>query len=370
VVDESKKIVGLMTRNNFDLCGNRQKKITDVMSKNIISAEEGTTVAMAYEEMIKHSVKTLPIFDKNGDFKGIYTWADVDRIVGDGSRNSDYNYNLDANGNLIVGAAIGVYDDAAERMELLSRSKVDVVAIDTAHGNSKAVVETIEYCKKNYPHIDVVAGNISEPDGARRLVRAGADGVKVGQGPGSICTTRIVTGIGCPQVEAVYACSKAIRGSGVPVCADGGIEYSGDIPILIGAGAHTVMLGKLLAGTKESPGDVIIENGKRYKVYRGMGSPEAMEASQASRERYGQGETEGRKTIAEGISGKVEYKGEVGPIIYQLLGGTKSGFAYLGAKNVAIFQRRVTFHFVTGSGMEESHPHGLNSKNTAPNYQG
>jgi len=354
VTDEHDKIVGVVTHNDFDFCGDKSKKIGDIMSCNIISAASNITIAEAYEKMISNSKKILPIFDGN-QFRGIYTLSDVKRILNGNSR----TFNLDASGSLRVGAAIGVGSDLEERLELLSRARVDVVVIDTAHGNSKGVVETIRYCKERYPDIDVVAGNISEGEAARRLVDAGADGIKVGQGPGSICTTRIVAGIGRPQLSAVYECEKAIRGSGVPICADGGIETSGDITIALAAGADSVMLGRLLAGTKESPGDVIFNDGRQVKVYRGMGSLEAMLQNQASRERYGQADAPVGKLVPEGVKGLIDFKGEVAPIIFQLTGGLRSGMGYVGAVDIAVLHDKADFFRITSSGLVESHPHGL-----------
>lgn len=358
------KVVGLITKNDFDFCPDKSMRISEIMSSEIISAEEGTNVSEAYAKMLAARKKILPIFGRDGAFKGIYTWSDVLRIT---LGNLD-GYNIDKDGGLQVGAAIGVYDDAYERLELLSKKNIKLVVIDTAHGDSKAVIETLKYCKKNYPDIDVVAGNISEGHSAKRLVDAGADGLRVGQGPGSICTTRVVAGIGRPQVSAVYDCAKATRGSEVPVCADGGIEYSGDIAIGFAAGAHNVMLGKAFAGTKESPGSTIWRNGVPKKVYRGMGSMGAMLDNRTSRERYGQGDKALNKLVPEGVEGEVDYKGELSNIINQLLGGVKAGFSYVGAENIESFHKRSDIFQITNAGLKESHPHGLTNIVDAPNY--
>ena len=355
VVDSTGKIVGLVTHNDFDFCLDNQSKISDIMSREIISAPSGISISEAHKMMTANSKKILPIFD-NGNFKGIYTLSDVKRILGGNSQ----GYNLDSNGSLRVGAAIGVGVDSEERLALLSKSRVDVVVIDTAHGNSKAVVDMIKYCKNNYPDLDVVAGNVSEGSAAKRLVNAGADGIKVGQGPGSICTTRIVAGIGRPQLSAIYEVEKAVRGSGVPICADGGIEHSGDITMALGAGADCVMMGRLLAGTSESPGEIVYKDGHQVKVYRGMGSLEAMIDNAASRERYGQTNTSLDKLVPEGVKSFIEFKGNVAPIVSQLTGGLRSGMGYIGTQNICELQVEADFFRITSAGLNESHPHGLN----------
>lgn len=364
VIDSDGKVVGLITKNDFDFCRDDSTKISEIMSTDIISAKEGTTVAEACDKMFTERKKILPIFDSKNEFKGIYTWSDVLRIT---SGNLE-GYNIDKDGGLQVGAAIGVYDDAHERLELLSRKGIKLVVIDTAHGDSKAVLETLKYCKNNYPDIDVMVGNVSEAHSAKRLADAGADGIKVGQGPGSICTTRVIAGIGRPQVSAVYDCAKAIRGSGIPVCADGGIEYSGDATIGLAVGASSVMLGNVLAGTKESPGKVIWRGGVPKKEYRGMGSVEAMTESRASRARYGQEGNQINKLVPEGVKGEVDYKGELSGIITQFVGGISSGFAYVGAPSIELMHERADACMITNAGLKESHPHGLLRIDDAPNY--
>ena len=357
VKDQAGKIVGLITRNDFDF-SEAQAKISDIMTPittpdTIVSAKTGITVDDAYKIMVERHKKILPVWGDKG-FEGIYTFADVSRIV----NGSSGDFNLDSKGNLRVGAAIGVGLDMPERVELLSQSKVDVIVIDTAHGNSKSVLDTLKYCKNNYPHIDIVAGNISTGSAAKRLVDAGADGLRVGQGPGSICTTRIKAGIGTPQVTAVYNCEKAIRGCGVPICADGGIENPGDITIALAAGADCVMLGSLLGGTKESPGKIVTRDGKRWKNYRGMGSIEAMLEFQSSRERYGQGNITPDKLTAEGVSKWIEYKGEVSPIVHELMGGLRAGMGYIGSQTISDLKQKAKFIRITNAGLNESHPHG------------
>ncbi|HPT29444.1 MAG TPA: IMP dehydrogenase [bacterium] len=364
VEDGKGNIVGIVTENSFKYCDDENKKVSDIMAKEIVSAGPDIGVMGAYQKMKDNHKNILPIFDAHGLFLGIYTWVDVERIISGNPR----NYTLDANGQLRAGAAIGVGKDLVERLAALAKEKVDVVVIDTAHGDTRTMVNTIKYIKKNYPQIDVVAGNISEGDSAKRLVAAGADGIRVGQGPGSICTTRVIAGVGCPQVTAVYKCAKAIRGSDVPICADGGIEHSGDIVIALAVGAENVMLGKFLAGTTEAPGDVIYSGERQMKIYRGMGSLGAMITSQASRERYGQGKSALDKLVPEGVEGMVDYKGDVAAIIIQLLGGVASGFGYVGAKNLLALHSRADFFRISGAGLAESHPHGLLSFKDAPNY--
>ena len=364
----SGQVIGIVSSSDFDFCSNVQDEISLIMSKNIekfsVVSNKKVSVSTAYDKMMSNGKKILPVFDKLGAFRGIYTLSDVKRIM-----NGDFkDYNLDSSGNLRVGAAVGVGADLEERLRQISREKVDVLVIDSAHGDSKSVFEVVKFCKKNYPEIDVVAGNISEGDAAKRLVQLGVDGLRVGQGPGSICTTRIVAGIGCPQVTAIYNCARAVRGSDVPVCGDGGIEYSGDVTIALAAGAANVMLGKVLAGTKEAPGMSFVEHGVTKKFYRGMGSLGAMMANKASRERYGQGDAQISKLVPEGVDGSVEYKGEVADIVFQFLGGLKSGFGYVGAKDLPTLHKTAEFYRITGSGLRESHPHGLSGFKSAPNY--
>ncbi len=366
VIDKNKKLVGLVTKDDFSFCikKNRSKTtIEQIMSKELITAQGNISVEEAHKKIHNCKKKILPLINFKKELIGLYVRSDVDRIIEGDSK----NFNLDSSNRLIVGAAIGVGDDAKERMNLLSKELVDVVVIDTAHGDSQSVFDTIKYCKKEYPHIDVVAGNISEGASAKRLVKAGVDGIKVGQGPGSICTTRIIAGIGCPQVTAIYNCCKAIRGSGVPICADGGIEYSGDIPIALGCGASTVMLGKALAGTEESPGKIEQRASGPTKIYRGMGSEDAMIDSKASRERYGQ--TDKEKLVPEGVETEIPFNGNVSKIIFQLQGGLRSGMGYVGAKNITKLQEKADFHRISASGLKESHPHGIIITKEVSNYK-
>ncbi|MBI4708747.1 MAG: IMP dehydrogenase [Candidatus Portnoybacteria bacterium] len=365
VVNGNGILVGLLTNNDFEFCIDQSAFAKKVMSKELVIAKKGTTINEAFQIMQKSKKKVLPLVDSQKKLAGMYVFSDVKRIVSGGSS----NYNLDKNGQLRVGAAVGVGSEALERIEMLTGRGVDVIVVDTAHGDSQPALEILKQAKKQFPALDIVVGNISEPESAKRLALAGADGIKVGQGPGSICTTRIVAGIGCPQLTAVYNCSKAVRGSGIPVCADGGIRYSGDISIAIGAGADSVMLGNLLAGTKEAPGEMVIIQGVPYKNYRGMGSLGAMQESKAARERYRQPDGAKNKLVPEGVEGAVPYKGEVAEIIYQLLGGLRSGMGYVGAANIKELQDKADFYRISGGGLDESHPHNITITKEPPNYR-
>ena len=367
VKDSSGNVIGLVTSRDFFFCTKKSKKIADIMTTNIISAEEGTDEKTAYKIMMAKKIKILPVFHRQGKLAGIFTLTDVKRIV----VGSSPNYNLDKKGTLIVGAAIGpISDDAIERMELLAKAKVNVVVIDTSHGDSDNVIEMVKYCVSHYPNIDVVAGNVAVAGAVVRLARAGAAGFKVGIGPGSICTTRIITGAGVPQVTAVYDCCKAARSWGIPGCADGGVEQSGHIEIALAAGADTVMLGKLLAGTTESPGKKItLPNGELVVIYRGMGSLSAMMESEACRERYGQANVSVDELIAQGVEGVVSFQGDVSKVVHQLIGGPRDGMGLLGAESIKDLHKRADFNRITSAGLQESHPHGLASFKDAPNYK-
>lgn len=362
VINEAGKIAGIITENDFDFCSDRSMKVSEIMTKQVITAGKKTGAQEAYDIMLENKKKALPLADKDGRVLGMYVFKDVKRVV----FKNPAGYNLDGNGRLRVGAAIGVND--FERLERLLSAGVDVVVIDTAHGDSKPVISTLKKIKKDYG-IDVVVGNVSEPDSAKRLAEAGADGIKVGQGPGSICTTRIIAGIGSPQVSAVYNCAKSVERYRVPICADGGLKYSGDIPIAIGAGAHSVMMGSMLAGAKEAPGDLIFKNGRQWKYYRGMGSMGAMEANKGSRERYNQVSSGKSELIAEGVEGLKPYKGELSQVIFQYIGGLKRGMGYVGAKDIEALMKKADFVKITGAGKDESHPHDIFITKEAPNYQ-
>lgn len=361
VLKRNGKLRGMLTKTDFEFCNDYSKTVGEVMTKNLKTAPKGTGIDEAYELMKKNKKKALPLIDDDGNIAGLYVYSDLKRIK---SPLAD-KYNIDEKGQLRVAAAIGVGDDAFNRLEKILRKNVDVVVIDTAHADSRSVIETLKEIKNKYS-IDVVVGNISEPESAKRLVDAGADGIKVGQGPGSICTTRVIAGIGCPQVTAVYNCSKVIYGSGIPVCADGGLRYSGDITIAIGAGAHSVMMGSMLAGIDESPGEIVFFNGRQWKEYRGMGSLAAMESSKGSRERYSQ--TDAEKLVPEGIEGRIPYKGPLKEVIYQYIGGLRSGMGYVGAANINELIEKADFSIHSSEGQKESHPHDVIITKEASNY--
>lgn len=360
VLNRNGKLTGILTGNDFDFCDDYSKLVKEVMTKNVITLPQGADLDKAYTLMVEEKKKAIPLIDKQQRLIALYTLKDLKRIK---NKESDL-YNLDENGQLRVAAAIGVGKKALLRLEKLVKENLDVVVIDTAHADSKQVYETIKEIKNSY-NLDVVAGNISEPDSALRLIKAGVDGIKVGQGPGSICTTRVVAGIGAPQLTAIYECSKIADEFNIPVCADGGIKFSGDIAKAIGAGAHSVMIGNMLAGTKESPGEIIFLNGRNWKDYRGMGSLGAMKF-EGSRERYNQISKD--KLVPEGIEGLVPYKGKLKDIMFQYVGGLKSGMGYVGAKNIKEMREKADFRRLTQSGKVESHPHDVYITKESPNY--
>lgn len=365
VLNSDGKLIGIITENDIVFCDDHRLAVREVMTSNVITAPVGTSLAVAYKIMRQHKKKVLPLLDENGRVAGMYVFSDVKRIR---TGNSE-GYNVDLNGQLRVGAAVGTDEAELERAKRLVSEHVDVLVIDTAHGDSESVFKMLGELKRANPEVDVVAGNISEGSSAKRLLKAGADGIKVGQGPGSICTTRIVAGIGCPQATAVYECAKAIEESGTPICADGGINYSGDIPVAIGAGGHNVMLGRLLAGTDESPGEIVSINGRPYKIYRGMGSLGAMQNNQASRQRYGQRETAKDQIVPEGIEGAVPYQGPVANLLHQYVEGLRRGMGYVGAGNIQELRAKADFHRISSAGLAESHPHNIEHVQNAPNYQ-
>ncbi|MFA6513995.1 MAG: IMP dehydrogenase [Patescibacteria group bacterium] len=371
VVDDSgrfRRIIGVVTGDDFTFCRDKENTlISQIMSRNIISGTSDMDIKDVYNKMFDNHKKILPILGQGDMLKGIYTLADVERIV---SNNNVETLNLDSNGNLFVGAAVGVTSEDRERAYLLASKGVNVFVIDTAHGHSVRVIEMVKYLKRTHPEIDVVAGNISQGEAAKCLVKAGVDGIKIGQGSGSICSTRIISGYGYSQLSAVYECARAIRGCGVPICADGGIRYSGDITKAIAAGADNVMLGGLLAATLESPGTTITKNGVSVKVYRGMGSLEAMNENKSSSERYGQSSENKGKFVPEGVVGTVQFKGGVGDVLYQLIGGLRSGMGYGGVKDIPTLQKNTEFSLISASGGNESHPHDLYGMEDAPNYKG
>ncbi len=363
VINNEGKLVGVLTADDFDFCLDLKVKVSSIMSTNLVTGAKDISFEKAFQKMREAKKKLLPLLDASNNIAGMYVWSDVRRTV----TGNKEGYNLDASGRLRVGAAVGVGEEALERAEQLSRRGVDVIVIDTAHGDAKFVIWTLKEMKKLFS-CDVVVGNISEPGSAKRLADAGADGIKVGQGPGSICTTRIIAGIGCPQVTAVYNCAEAIKGTGIPICADGGINYSGDITVALAIGADCVMIGNLFAGTDEAPGEVIMKKGRPYKFYRGMGSLSAMQESLASRERYGQAGQKPGKLVPEGIEGVVPYKGEVARIFEQLVGGLSSGMGYIGASSIRELSEKSDFYRIDAAGLRESHPHNVTITREAPNY--
>jgi len=367
VLNSANKLVGILTGNDFDFCSDEKLPAKEVITpaKNLLTVPLGTNVKEAYETMQKMKKKSLPVVKENGDLAGLYIFSDVKRIV----NGSAEKYNTDSKGRLRVGAAIGTGKEAIQRAERLVEENVDVLVIDTAHADSKPVIETLKELKKMFPNMDVVVGNVSVGASIKKLIEAGADGIKVGQGPGSICTTRIIAGIGRPQVSAIYDCEKIAEEYNVPICADGGITSSGDITIAIAAGADSVMLGNMLAGTDESPGETIFLQGQPCKNYRGMGSLGAMETHKGSRERYLQIDTRKDQLVPEGIEGIVSYKGKAREVIFQYVSGLKRGMGYVGAATIKELKQKSEFDRITSAGLTESHPHGVKITKDSPNYK-
>ena len=361
VINESGELIGIITNRDLRFENNNQRPVYEVMtSENLVTAKEGTSLKQAEMILQDHKIEKLPVVSPDGELVGLITYRDIIKV------SENPNANKDSYGRLRVAAAIGVSGDFMERAESLINEGVDALVIDTAHGHSKGVANVLKNIKSKYPETDIIVGNIATGAAAKFLVEAGADAVKVGIGPGSICTTRVVAGVGFPQLSAVMEVSQAIKGSGIPVIADGGIRYTGDIPKAIAAGADTVMLGSLLAGTKESPGETIIFEGRKFKSYRGMGSIEAME--KGSKDRYFQDvEDDVKKLVPEGIVGRVPYKGEVYETMHQFLGGLRAGMGYCGSATIED-QKNANFVRITSSGISESHPHNVTITKEAPNY--
>jgi len=358
-ITQKGKLVGILTNRDLRFEKDFSRKISEVMtSEGLVTAPEGTTLAQAEEILQKHKVEKLPIVDENGMLKGLITIKDIEKSV------RYPNSARDGGGRLLVGAAIGVTDDMLKRAKALIDAKVDVLSIDSAHGHSFNIINAVSVLKEKFPEVPVIAGNIATAQGARELINAGADCVKVGIGPGSICTTRVVAGIGVPQITAIFDVAQVAAEFEVPVIADGGIKYSGDITKAIAAGADVVMIGSLFAGCEESPGDTEIYQGRQFKVYRGMGSLAAM--SEGSRDRYFQSGS--RKLVPEGVEGRVPYKGAVSDTIYQLLGGLRSGMGYCGTTCIKELKESGRFIRITGAGLKESHPHDIYITKEAPNY--
>ena len=362
IVDERGTLKGIVTNRDLRFEKNNERAIIEVMtSENLVTTSEGTSLADAEDILQESKIEKLPVVTKENKLIGLITFRDITKLTQKPIANKDQY------GRLRVAAAVGVTGDAVARTEALVNAGVDAVVIDTAHGHTKGVVMVLKEVKKKFPDLDVVVGNIATAQAAKYLIEAGADAVKVGIGPGSICTTRVVAGVGFPQFSAVLEVAAAIKGSGVPVIADGGIRYTGDIPKAIAAGADCVMLGSLLAGTKESPGETIIYEGRKYKTYRGMGSVEAMK--QGSKDRYFQDvEDDIKKLVPEGIVGRVPYKGELFESVHQFIGGLRAGMGYCGAKDIDTLKNSAQFVKITSSGIHESHPHDVTITKEAPNY--
>lgn len=362
VIDKDNKLMGIITNRDLRFCRDLSDLVADHMTDtDIITAPEGTTLNEAEEILDEHKIEKLPVVDASNTLVGLITYKDILKV-----KNYPHS-SKDEFGRLRVAAAVGVTSDMIERIQALVDVDVDFVCIDTAHGHSKGVLDAVKLAKKTFPNLDIVGGNIATGEAAKALVEAGVDGIKVGVGPGSICTTRVVAGIGVPQLTAIYEAAQAIKGSGVPIIADGGIKYTGDIVKALAAGASAVMAGSLFAGTDESPGDTIIYEGRKYKVYRGMGSIEAMQ--QGSKDRYFQDvEDDIKKLVPEGIVGRVPYKGYLSEVVYQFVGGLKAGMGYCGAKNIEALQENARFVKITTSGIRESHPHDVTVTHEAPNY--
>ena len=358
-VTRGTKLVGIITNRDIVFETNYDKKINEVMTKSpLITAKEGTTLEEALEILKKYKIEKLPLVDDENNLKGLITIKDIEKAK------AYPNAAKDSKGRLLCGASVGITNDMMERVEALVKANVDVITLDTAHGHSKGVIEGVRKIKSVYPELQIIAGNIATAEAVRDLVEAGADCVKVGIGPGSICTTRVVAGVGVPQLTAVMDCVEEGRKYGVPVIADGGLKYSGDIVKALAAGAQVCMMGSMLAGCEESPGETEIYQGRTYKVYRGMGSLAAME--KGSSDRYFQNGT--KKFVPEGVEGRVAYKGPVSDTIFQLLGGIKSGMGYLGAPTLDNLYENAKFVVQTSSGIRESHPHDINITKEAPNY--
>ncbi|PHR74536.1 MAG: IMP dehydrogenase [Lutibacter sp.] len=361
VVDANSVLIGIVTNRDLRFEKNNERKISEIMtSENLVTVAKGTSLQQAEIILQDNKIEKLPVVDADYKLVGLITFRDIIKVK------ENPNANKDSYGRLRVAAAIGVTKDAINRAEALINAGVDALIIDTAHGHSKGVVGVLKDVKTKFPTIDVVVGNIATAAAAKYLVDAGADAVKVGIGPGSICTTRVVAGVGYPQLSAVHEVAEALKGTGIPVIADGGIRYTGDIPKAIAAGADSVMLGSLLAGTKESPGETIIFEGRKFKSYRGMGSVEAMK--QGSKDRYFQDiEDDLKKLVPEGIVGRVPYKGELDETMHQFIGGLRAGMGYCGAKDIET-QKKAQFVKITSSGIAESHPHDVTITKEAPNY--
>lgn len=361
VVDENQILKGIVTNRDLRFEKNYQRPISEIMTKeHIITTKDGTDLAVAEVILQENKIEKLPVVDTNNKLIGLITYRDIIKVK------EHPNSCKDSFGRLRVAAAVGVTEDTLDRVKALYDAGVDAIVIDTAHGHSTGVVQKLKEVKAIYPRLEVIVGNIATAEAAKYLVEAGADAVKVGIGPGSICTTRVIAGVGVPQLSAINDVAKALHGTGVPVIADGGIRYTGDIVKAIAAGADTVMVGSMLAGVEESPGETIIFEGRKFKAYRGMGSLEAMQ--KGSKDRYFQdAEDDIKKLVPEGISGRVPYKGNLAEVVYQIVGGLRAGMGYCGAADIDTL-KKATFVRITNAGMKESHPHDVTISREAPNY--
>ncbi len=360
VIDADNRLIGIVTNRDLRFQRDMNRAIDEVMTKENIITTHSTELEKASEILLRNKIEKLPVVDDHGKLIGLITYKDITKV-------QDHpNACKDSKGRLRVAAGIGITPDALDRVKALMAESVDAVVLDSAHGHSKNVVDMLRKIKSQYPELDVVVGNIATAEAARYLVEAGADGIKVGIGPGSICTTRIIAGVGVPQLTAIFEASNAIKGSGIPVIADGGLRYSGDCVKALAAGGDCVMIGSLFAGTEESPGETIIYNGRKFKTYRGMGSIDAMKAG--SKDRYFQGEEKNdMKLVPEGIVGRVPFKGSLSETVYQLVGGIRAGMGYCGAKDMAALQK-ARFVRITSNGVVENHPHDITITRETPNY--
>ncbi|WP_080843602.1 IMP dehydrogenase [Cytobacillus gottheilii] len=356
---DERKLVGILTNRDLRFIQDFSIKISDVMTKeNLVTAPVGTTLEEAEKILQKYKIEKLPLVDQEGTLQGLITIKDIEKVI-------EFPHSAkDEQGRLLAGAAVGVTKDTMKRIEMLAKAQVDVIVVDTAHGHSKGVIDTVKEIRNAYPELAIIAGNVATAEATRELIEAGVDVVKVGIGPGSICTTRVVAGVGVPQITAVYDCATEARKHGKTIIADGGIKYSGDIVKALAAGGHAVMLGSLLAGVSESPGETEIFQGRRFKVYRGMGSVGAME--KGSKDRYFQ--EDNKKFVPEGIEGRLPYKGPLADTIYQLIGGLRSGMGYCGTKDLTELRENAQFIRMTGAGLRESHPHDVQITKESPNY--
>lgn len=359
VVDKNNKLVGIITNRDIRFEPDMDAKISDVMTKdNLVTGPADITLEDAGKILRKHKIEKLPLIDANGTLKGLITIKDIEKQIKYPNRATDFR------GRLLAGAAVGIGSDMMERVDALVKAGVDIIALDSAHGHSQNILDSVRVIKTAYPDLDVIAGNVATAEATKDLIEAGADCVKVGIGPGSICTTRVVAGIGVPQITAIFDCAQAAKAHGISIIADGGIKFSGDLPKAIAAGADVVMLGSLFAGTEESPGEIVMFQGRSFKMYRGMGSTGAMEAG--SKDRYFQNES--KKFVPEGVEGRVPYRGYLKDIIYQLIGGLRAGMGYCGTENIEALKNNGKFMRITNAGLRESHPHDISITKEPPNY--